>query len=117
MSQQDAPPIGVPACSQKKIHKGDPFAGALVDVLKQIWLHADELTGDPSTQHCYQGHDQDELATAYGSASCFQGLSVEDCTDGLNDALKIISDECGNSYGAQVTIPTCFLRFESYSFC
>ncbi|CAN1813600.1 hypothetical protein LINPERHAP1_LOCUS26903 [Linum perenne] len=91
----------------------------MVNVLKKIWLDADELVKHPSTVYCFEAvSDDDELVAAYGSASCSEeGISDGDCRDRLYDALKIIDDACGSVYGARITTTTCFLRYESYQYC
>ncbi|CAN0863166.1 hypothetical protein LINGRAHAP2_LOCUS8640 [Linum grandiflorum] len=105
-----------PICNWTPIQDGDPYARALAKVSDDIFSQVLKLVY-PVNEYCTSGSFK--RVKAYGLGSCVDQIHDDDvdCVTCLKDALTAISNACGSTYGAQVAIPGCSLRFEPYRFC
>ncbi|CAL1385213.1 unnamed protein product [Linum trigynum] len=110
--------IVYPLCSVDKVPTGDPLALAIEHLMWNLVEAGPKVARNPGAISCYNQlyESSNGDAWAYGSASC----AVQDvgaCTACLDSALHALSNGCLDCRGAQVTLPSCFMRYEAYRYC
>ncbi|OWM78070.1 hypothetical protein CDL15_Pgr018639 [Punica granatum] len=96
-------------CNDNKFRYEDPYFESVKDVTNQVQ--------DQTPSHGYDYYaNSPGPYVCYGHGVCNRGLSTEDCSSCMFAARDSILYRCYYSYGAQVQLHDCRIRYEQYPF-
>ncbi|OWM77899.1 hypothetical protein CDL15_Pgr018468 [Punica granatum] len=98
-------------CSPNKYEYPDLYGQSMT------WVIADlQQQTSKSEYNYYNRSPWNNGYVCYGHGTCNGALSAADCADCLCEAYKRILTKCENSYGAQLQLQDCRMRYEQYPF-